>query len=305
MRRRCPLRAPVLVLAVSSCALSAQERTFEETVPFEAGGSLSLDTTSGSVRLTSWDRPTVEIQARIEPSPRNTWVGVDADDARRAVNATTIEVERRDRSVRIRTDFPGGPLQRLFDGWRRRVFKLRIYPRVHYEIRAPRQLDLDLDIDRGDTMVRGFEGRLVIGVRGADLDAADLTGDITIDHQFGALDVSRLTGQLSIDLARGQRVVLNTLRGSLRLDLHRTNAVVRDVRIDDHSHVSVHRGDLDIQLDASQPLTIEAEMSRADLSSDLPVTMQRTGRTFHSTINGGGPTLRIKAERSDIRLQTN
>ncbi len=70
MLRRCAALAPVLACAivVSSCvALSAQERTFEDTVRLEPGGRLSLDTTRGSVLLTSWDRPTVESRARIEP----------------------------------------------------------------------------------------------------------------------------------------------------------------------------------------------------------------------------------------------
>ncbi len=298
MLRRCPLLAPVLVLTLSSCvAISAQEKTFEDTVTLEPGGSLSLEATRGSVRLTSWDRPTVEIRTRIEPPPPSTWV--DADAARRAVDGTTIEVESRGRSVRIRANYDGVPRRGPGRWW-------RIIPRVHYEIRAPRRLDLDLDISGSDTVVRGFEGRAVFDLSRSDLDATDLTGDITIDLQRGALDASSLTGQISIDLERGQRVVLDGLRGSLRLDVHRTNVTMRDVRLDDDSRVKIHRGDLDIQLDASQALTIEADMSRrGDFSSDLPVTMRRTGRDFRGTINGGGPTLRIEAERSDIRLRTN
>ena len=99
-------------------------------------------------------------------------------------------------------------------------------------------------------------------------------------------------------------MVLDGLRGSLRLDLHRTNAALRDVRIDDDSHVKISRGDLDVQLDASQALTIEADMSRASLTSDLPAKMQ-SDRKFYATINDGGPTLRITAHRSQVRLDTN
>ena len=130
--------------------------------------------------------------------------GGDADYARRAVDGTTVEVDGCGRSVRIRTGYDGVFRQGVFAGWRN-------VPRVHYEIRAPRQLDVDLDIDRGDLV---------------------------------------------------------------------------------------------IELAETQPLTIAADMSRrGDFSSDLPVTMQRTGRNFLGTGNGGGPELRIEADRSDIRLR--
>ena len=256
-------------------------------------GSLSLETTRGSVRLTSWDRPTVEIRAWIE-SPR--FVG--GDYARRAVEGTTIDVTGDGHAVSIRSDYSGVPRRGLFF-WGRSV------PQVHYEIRAPRQLDLDLKINRSDTTVHGFEGRLVLDLHRSDLDAADLTGEIAIDLHRGALDARRFTGQVSLDVGRGQRVVLDGLRGSLRLDLHRTNAALRDVRIDDDSHVKISRGDLDVQLDASQALTIEADLSRARLTSDLPAKMQSDRKFYATIINNGGPTLRITAHRSRVRLDTN
>lgn len=291
---RWPVLAPVLVLALSSSApLSAQEETFEDTVALEPGGRLSLETTRGSVRLTSWDRPTVEIRARIE-RPRR----VDDDYARRAIAGTTIEVERDGRSVRIRSDYSGVPRrERLFWGSRH-------LPRVHYEIRAPRRLDLELDIDRSDTTVQGFEGILVLDLDRSDLEASDLAGSITIDLNRARLEASDLSGDIALDLNRGQRVVLDGLSGSLRLDIDRTNVTMRDVRIDDDSWVEIDRGDLDVELAGDQALTIAADVSRrADFSSDLPMTMQRTGRGFHGTINGGGPELRIEADRSDVRLR--
>ncbi len=236
----------------------------------------------------------VEIRARIERSPR-----VDDDYARRAVEGTTIQVEGSGRSVRIWSDYSGVPCRGLFRGGGRSV------PRVHYEIRAPRQLDLDLDIDRSDATLQGFEGRLVMDFNRSDLDARDLAGTITLDLDRGALRASGLTGSITLDLDRGPRADLDGVRGSLHLDIDRTNVTMRNVRIDDDSHVKIDRGDLDIELERDQALTIDVDLSRrADFSSELPVTMLRTGRRFHGTINGGGPQLRIDADRSDIRLRT-
>ena len=87
MRRMQPMAVLVLGLSMSVVA-SAQERTIERTVALEPGGGLSLDTSRGSVRLTTWHEPGVEIRARIE-APRD----IDTDHAREIVDATHIEVQ--------------------------------------------------------------------------------------------------------------------------------------------------------------------------------------------------------------------
>ena len=79
--------------------------------------------------------------------------------------------------------------------------------------------------------------------------------------------------------------------------------MLRGVRIDDGSRIDIDRGDLDLELSGSSALSLTTEMlRRADFSSDLPVTMHELGRSFRGTINGGGPELRIKADRSAVRL---
>ena len=285
----------VVLLALAGCvAVSAQDRTFEETVPFESGSRLALETRRGSVRLISWDRSTVEIRARIEAP-----AGVDIEYARRAVEGTTIEVRGNARSLRIRSDYDGVSREGAFS-------RSRTLPRVHYEIRAPRQVDLDLDIDRSDTILEGFEGRLLLDLDRSDLEASDLAGTITLELDRGVLRANDLSGSIALHLDRGQSAVLDGLRGSFQLDLDRTSATMTNVRIDGDSFVKIDRGDLDLQLGGNQALTIDVDMTRrSDFSSDLPVTSKPGGRGFHGTINGGGPTLRIEADRSQIRLRTN
>ena len=151
--------AAALLVGVS---IEAQVKIVEETATLEHGGRLTLEVSRGSVQLTSWEQPRVEIRARIEP-PR----GVDASYAQRAVDGTTINVTGTDRSVRIKADYRGVPRRWWFD--RRR-------PQVHYEIRAPRQLDLTLDIDRSDGTVEGFVGDIAFELDRSDVEAVDSVG---------------------------------------------------------------------------------------------------------------------------------
>lgn len=289
-RLQLPVFLVVLVFAAAA-PITAQDKTFEDTVDLAPGSTLALDADRGSVQLTSWDQPQVEIHARIEPPS-----GVDDDYARRAVEGTTIDVTTSNDSVRIRTDYGGVPRRGM---WGRRV------PRVHYEIRAPRESDLDIQIDRGDATIEGFAGRILIELDRSDLTASDLTGNITVDLDRSGLEIRDLAGQVSLRLDRGRNVSLDGVRASVDLDADRTNVTMHDVWIDGDSRLEIDRGDLVVELDLSQTLTIEADMSRrGDFSSDLPIEVQQIGREFSGTINGGGAMLHIRADRSEVRLST-
>ena len=190
MRRMQPMAVLVLGLSMSVVA-SAQERTIERTVALTPGGGLSLDTSRGSVRLTTWHEPSVEVRARIE-APRD----LDVDYAREIVDATHIDVQVAPARVQVRTDF-SDVRQRWQHGRRRAV------PRVHYEIRVPRETDLELDLDRVDATVGGIEGTIALQLDRTDLAANDLSGKIRIDSDRGNIVAVRLHGSLHVDVDRG------------------------------------------------------------------------------------------------------
>lgn len=272
MRRMQPIAVLVLGLSMPGFA-SAQERTIERTVALEPGGSLSLDTSRGSVRLTTWHEPGVEIRARIE-APRD----LDIDHAREIVDATHIEVQVAPAQVQVRTD-----LSAVRQWWKHE--RRRAMPRVHYEIRLPRETDLELDLDRVAATMRGVEGTIALHLDRTDLAANDLSGKIRIDSDRGNIEAVRLHGSLHIDVDRG-------------------NAVMRDVRIAGDSRVAIDRGDLDLDLVSHQSVTVHADVSRrARVTSDLSGATRHSARRW--SINGGGPELKIAADRGQVRLRSN
>ena len=270
MRRMQPIAVLVLSLSMSVVA-SAQERTIERTVALEPGGSLSLDTSRGSVRLTTWQEPSLEIRARIE-APRD----IDVDHAREIVDATHIDVQVAPARVQVRTD-----LSDVRQRWNRG--SRRAMPRVHYEIRLPRETDLDLD--RVAATVRGVEGTIALHLDRTDLAANDLSGEIRIDSDRGNIEAVQLHGSLHVDVDRG-------------------NAAMRDVRIAGDSRVAIDRGDIDLKLVSEQAVTVHVEVSRrARVTSELPGATQHSARRW--SINGGGPELKITADRGHVRLRSN
>ena len=283
-----------LLLAAPGLA-GAQGDTFEETVALEPGGSLSIEATGGSVLLLAWDRPQVEIQARIE-APAD----VDGDYAREIVAAARVDVRATAGEVRISSDFSEVERRGFFD-------RRRTLPDVHYEINAPRELNLDIELERGaGTTLRGIEGRTVISSDRSDLNLVELSGTLRIDLERGQMQASDFSGSLTLNVERGTRALLTRPSGSVLIDAERTNVVLRDARIDGDSDVAVSRGDFDLQLAEAQPLTIDAEVtSRANIDTDLPIALQESGGRYRGDLEGGGPALRIRADHGEVRLRAN
>ena len=278
MTSRTRLVAFVLAALVGTQGLAdAQTKEFDQTVDLASGGSLRLEGSKGDIEVIAWDQDRVEVKARIE-APGD----VSADYARQAVEATTVDVDVSSGSVSIRSNYDDVPYrERSWGGQSRSV------PFVHYQIRAPRQIDVWVEADRGDTEIDGFDGTIVLETDRGTLEAANLSGDIRIE------------------IDRGDQSRLSTIRGRLDLEADRTDVTIRSLSLEGDSRLDVDRGDIELELPAAQSLSLYADMSRrATFESDFDITLRRrSSRVLEGTINGGGPELMIDADRSTIRLR--
>jgi DUF4097 and DUF4098 domain-containing protein YvlB len=261
----------VLPFCLSSRAFSGspQSKDFKKTVELESGGSLTLSTDKGSVRLSSWSQNQVEVVARIDPPEE-----ASQDYARRAVEGVVIEVTGGGNSVTVRSNFED------FGS------RSRSLPNIHYEIRAPRSLKLNVDIDRSKMELNGFEGSVSLHTDRTPVTASDLAGDIRVQMDRGQLTLAKI-------------------RGSINIDTDRTDIDLQGVRFDGDSRFDMDRGELDIKLSENQGLAIETDISRrGDFSTDLQVNVKNMrGKNFDGTINGGGPRLVFRTDRGRIRLR--
>jgi len=262
---------PILLLAPNP--LAAQSRNIDQTVPLKPGGLLRLEATKGSVRLTSWDRPDVQIRARIEADPK-----APPDYRQRSVDATSVDITSAANVVSIRSNYDLLPLDS--NEWQPAPF-------IHYEILAPRHLDLDLELDRSNTTLAGFEGRTVIDTDRSELDARDLSGDL----------------RLEIDRGGNSRIAF---AGAVAIDSDRTNLSVGLARLQSTSSLHINRGDAEVILTPGVGLTLETRVTRrAGFRTNLPMTVREwtSGRGPSGEINGGGPRFDIQADRGQVNLR--
>lgn len=220
MPRRIPLSlftAGLAGLLATAAPAAGQDRQFTRTVVLQPTGMLRLQGGKGSIRPTSWDRSQVEIRARIELPDDE-----PADYAQQVVDATEIEVITTSVSVSIRSNYDRMPTRDR----RHRRWGDRTVPAVHYEVRAPRRIDLQVNSDRGPTTIEGFEGTIDLVVDRGELDLRDAAGDV----------------RLEID--RGERSRVSGVRGSLQIDADRTDLRIDALSLDRDSRIDADRGDI-------------------------------------------------------------
>jgi hypothetical protein len=174
------------------------------------------------VQLTSWDRNEVEIYARIfKPE------SADSDFDPRAIEATRIDVTGDARALTIRTNFDDVPTR---DG---RMWGNHTLPEIRLEIRAPRNLNLTQDADRGEIDLRAFEGRLNVTTDRSSVKAEDLTGELRLRMDRGLVSVSNV-------------------RAKLEFYSDRTNGKFQAAQITGDSRLEVDRGEIEIGVPGAQ-----------------------------------------------------
>lgn len=264
--------AALLVPAVAG----AQSRTVRQTVDLSAGGRLTLVADISDVHLTSWDREELEVVARIEAREP-----LSGDAAKQAVEATRIDVTGGAAARSVRANYDDVPRTSMWGG------TSQILPKITYDIRAPRRLSLDLEIDRSTADIRGFDGTFDLHADRTELRAADLTGTVRLD------------------IDRGGTTVFEGLRGQLTFDADRTNLRLDGFTLTGDSRVDVGRGDLELRLASGAGLTLSLDRERrSQFDTELPLTTRSLDRDrVEGAVNGGGPRLSIGTDRAHVSLR--
>ena len=195
------MRTALLTLIFSAIVFAADYKEINKTVAMNATGSVTITTHKGSVDVSTWDRPEVEMKARIEPEDGFISSG------RRLFDATTIQFDSSPGSVQIRTkylDFTGCCAQFAENN-----------PIVRYTIRMPRMAQLIIRDHRSQTRVSGLLGALDIDTHRGSVRVARLSGPLRLSTHRGDAEVefAALNGPTSVETHRGS-VELSMARNS-------------------------------------------------------------------------------------------
>ena len=179
----------VSALLALPAAAGTPSREVSKTLPLGAGEHVRVETYKGSVKVTTWDKAEVAVEARVV-----------ADDScgsterqARWVDQTKVEIERSAHGVAITSDYDA--LDEV-DSW---FGSCTARPFVHYVIRMPKTAPL---------RIKDYK---------SDLDVRDLAADLSIDTYKGNVAIAGLAGALKIETYKGDvKATLARVAGEVR-----------------------------------------------------------------------------------------
>jgi len=288
-------------LALGSLA-HASDRSFDKTFPATPGGTLTVETDTGSIRIAGADVHEVRVRATLSGAQSQ------LDDFE--TTATTDS-----RGVIVRGERRGSSwldLSWLFGGGLR----------VRYDIQVPRQYHLDLRTAGGSIELASLQGDVHGRTSGGRLRLDDLRGSvIDVRTSGGAIQADRLQGNVVLRTSGGS-VTVADVRGEL--DIHTSGGSMRLTDIDGRLDARTAGGSIDATLSGANrgvnlrtaggsiriavprdfKADVDARTSSGGVHSDLPIDSDRDDdrNSLVGDMNGGGPTLSARTSGGSIRL---
>ena len=284
----------VSLLLGGASVCHAADRDFEQKVPADPRGSVRVSNVAGKVVVVGWDRPEVEVKARLHGDVER--VDVFSDKGR-----TTIKV------ILPRPTMHGGE--------------------ADLEIHIPAQSDLDVSAVSAEveterllgaqhlTTVSGdiraefakdFEGKTVSGdlrLKGrsepGDVRISSVSGDVFLDRGAGDVEVTSVSGDLLLDVAAVTTVRTRTTSGDLSL----RGALSRDGNVE----AETISGDVTVRVKPQAGFEYEATSFSGAIGNCFGRHAESTsehgpGTRLSGTAGEGHGRVRVKSMSGDVAL---
>lgn len=183
------LSLAVLLTAASSAMMQQNEMLrdeFHQTYPFSAQGRVSLSNINGAVRVATWDRNEVRVDA------------VKSAYRRERLDEAKVVVRADPNAIYIETDYPNRT-QTFTDGEGR----FNNPATVEYTLTVPRTARIDsIELINGDLDIDGMTGDVKASSINGRVTARELSGDVRLSTINGKLEAvfSRLSEMKAISL---------------------------------------------------------------------------------------------------------
>lgn len=315
---RFPMTAIVAALSICAVADAAIDSPIHRTFNAGSGGTLTLETDVGDVRVNSGgSNVTVDVRrrARDEEIMRNFNVTFDQSG-----NDVTIRAKYDHASrwfswgnelsaqfiITVPTNFnvhastSGGNVQ-IAD--------------LNGDVRA-RTSGGDLEIGNitgpveartsgGDARLAGAGGSVDLRTSGGSLHIGDVKGGLQARTSGGSIEVRRVGGDLYAHTSGGSIVIeeangtvdAETSGGSIRARL------AQQPRAD--SRLSTSGGSITLSVAGNVAVDLDAHTSGGDVETDIPITIlgKQSDSTLEGKINGGGPRLVLRSSGGGIHVK--
>ena len=291
MRAFCLFVAAVLATA----AANAAGQSISKQVAADPNGEVDITNVAGSIQVTAWDRPTVDVQGFIGSGIER--VDVLTEGSRTIVRVVQPRAWGHDGEARLQirvpvasdielnsvsSDYTGTGLagaQRL----------KTVSGNVHADIAAA---DIEIKTVSGDVRLTG-KGQA------ASMRVQTVSGDVTIEKGAGTLEVVTVSGDLRAQLDPAKSLRLRTTSGNVQV----SGKLAAGISVDAES-VS---GNVRVEGPVENGYQYDVSSFSGDIRSCFTSQAERTGKfglgsTLSGTLGAGGGRVRVKTMSGNIML---
>lgn len=291
---------PLAVLLVFGGEAGAAGKKFDKKFTVSAGGTLTINTDVGSVKVIGGSGNEVSIQADIR--------GREKD-----VNRFEITANQTGNSVEVK-----GKLEKSGSSWFWNNSELD----VEYVISVPREYQIKMNTSGGNLAVNDVKGGIRGETSGGNIDIVGIEGEVDLETSGGNVHAEKCTGKIHLETSGGEiriqsingdvdvqtsggNVKITDVEGKVRAETSGGDMVVKVKGSNKGVFAETSGGNIDIVVPKSATANIDAATSGGEVHCDLPVTL--SGRIDESrvkgTLNGGGNTIHAHTSGGDVRIR--
>jgi len=291
--RAFPALALILLAAATAC--DAADRDFAKTVPADARGAVEISNVSGSVSIIGWERPEVEVKAKLSAGVER--VDVGSDRGRTVIKVVLPSMSSRHGEAELEVHVPRQSELEVTavsaDLDTSQMLGAQRLKSVSGDIRAElAAADFEAKTVSGDIKVRG-------NAQAADVRVSTVSGDLVVERSAGAIDATTVSGDLrvALDPARGAR--LHTTSG----DITFSGALTRDASLE----AETISGDIVLKARGEAGYDYEASSFSGDLGNCFGKEAESTSRhgpgtRLNGSVGAGSARVRVRSMSGDVDL---
>jgi len=269
--------APVAVayLALSGCVYIGDfdsdrfKEDFHKTFPLEAGGTVTIENSNGSIEIFGWEQNSVEVNGTKYASTRD------------LLDSLQVEMNGSGNAVRIRTSRP-----EIHFG----------NAGVRYTLRVPKKVLLDrITSSNGSIRVEDVRGNATLRSSNGRIRVSRLTGNVDAETSNGMIEVRDLEGNANLHTSNGA-IDAEAAKGTF--EAHTSNGRI-EARLQDPAEGRAIRlessnGHIELRLDGALHPDVRARTSNSSVTLFLPpeTNARVHARTTHGSVTSDFDNLR-------------
>ncbi len=299
MNRTLLLTSLLAAFAVAGAATAATP--IQQTREIGAKGRVQVENVRGSITVTAWDQPRVEISGSLGEGSK-LLVGGGADDV-------SVRIESGDESGWSWWNGNRGPREDTV-----------------LELKVPRAASLDLGSVSADVRVSGTRGAdsvevdsvsgdVEVDAEAARIELESVSGDATLKGRSPSVSLESVSGDIEAVGVSG-RVTGETVSGTLRIDAGAVTGVKLasvsgdvELNLGDVGSATIDiesmSGEIDVRVPANASARFEAETFSGSIRSDFGTVEEGDGpgSSLDATVGSGAADVSLESFSGDVTIR--